>query len=250
MPELFLIGIGSGNPEHLTLAAIRRLREAELILIPRKGAEKADLAELRRAIRAEHAPDTPSVEFDLPRRDAARPDYRAGVDAWHAEIAGAWRAALAAHPGARKVALMVWGDPSLYDSTLRIARIAGLFEITVVPGLTAPQLLTAGHGIPLNAIGAPVLVTTGRRLRDEGWPAAAPDTAVVMLDGDCAFRHLDPAGISIWWGAFLGMPDQILRAGPLATAGPDIVAARAEARARHGWIMDTYILRRGADREA
>jgi precorrin-6A synthase len=250
MPELFLIGIGSGDPDHLTFAAAKRLGAADLVLIPRKGAEKADLAELRRALRDTHAPGTPTAEFDLPARDAAGPDYRAGVDAWHAEIAAAWRAAIGAHPEARRVALLVWGDPSLYDSTLRIARLAGRFEITVVPGLTAPQLLTAAHGVPLNAVGAPVLVTTGRRLRDEGWPPGAPDTAVVMLDGDCAFRHLDPEGVSIWWGAFLGMPEQILRAGPLAAAGPEIIALRAEARARHGWIMDTYILRRGPDRDA
>ncbi|TPE53490.1 precorrin-6A synthase (deacetylating) [Amaricoccus solimangrovi] len=250
MRDLFLIGIGSGDPEHLTLAAVRRLREADLVLIPRKGAEKADLAGLRRAIRDAHAPGIATAEFDLPRRDAARPDYRAGVDAWHAEIAAAWQAALLPHPEARRIALLVWGDPSLYDSTPRIARLAGGFRVTVVPGLTAPQLLTAGHAIPLNAVGAPVLVTTGRRLRDEGWPADAPDTVVVMLDGDCVFQGLDPADVSIWWGAFLGMPEQILRAGPLATAGPEIVALRAEARARHGWIMDTYILRRGADRDA
>ncbi|MFQ8429981.1 precorrin-6A synthase (deacetylating) [Amaricoccus sp. W119] len=250
MIDLSLIGIGSGNPEHLTLAAIRALGTADLVLIPRKGAEKADLAELRRAIRAEHSAGAATAEFDLPERDAARPDYRAGVDAWHAEIARAWQAAIGAHPDARRVALLVWGDPSLYDSTLRIARLAGGFNVTVVPGLTAPQLLTAAHGIPLNAVGAPVLTTTGRRLRDAGWPEDEPDTVVVMLDGDCAFRHLDPDGVSIWWGAFLGMPEQMLRAGPLATVGPEIVTARADARARHGWIMDTYILRRGTDREA
>lgn len=250
MIDLSLIGIGSGNPEHLTLAAIRALGAADLVLIPRKGAGKADLAELRRAIRAEHAAGAATAEFDLPERDVARADYRAGVDAWHAEIAQTWLTAIAAHPGARRVALLVWGDPSLYDSTLRIARIAGGFNVTVVPGLTAPQLLTAAHGIPLNAVGAPVLTTTGRRLRDAGWPEDEPDTVVVMLDGDCAFRHLDPDGVSIWWGAFLGMPEQMLRAGPLATVGPEIITARAEARARHGWIMDTYILRRGTDREA
>lgn len=247
MAELFLIGIGSGDPEHLTLGAIRRMREAGLILIPRKGAEKEDLAELRRALRAEYAPHVPVAEFDLPRRDGARADYAGGVRDWHAAIARAWAEAIARHPGADRVALLVWGDPSLYDSTLRIARIAGGFDVTVVPGLTAPQLLTAAHRIPLNAVGAPVLTTTGRRLRDEGWPERAPDTLVVMLDGDCAFRHLDPEGIAIWWGAFLGMPEQILRAGPLAEAGPDILATRAEARARHGWIMDVYLLRRSGD---
>jgi len=67
-----------------------------------------------------------------------------------------------------------------------------------------------------------------------------------MLDGDCAFRALDPGGVRIWWGAYLGMAHQILMAGALAEVGADILAARAAARARHGWIMDTYILRRAA----
>ena len=48
----------------------------------------------------------------------------------------------------------------------------------------------------------------------------------------------------IHWGAYLGMPQEIVIAGPLAEVGARIVAARTEARARHGWIMDTYLLRR------
>ena len=46
MIELSLVGIGSGNPEHLTLEAIRVLEEADLILLPRKGDEKTELADL------------------------------------------------------------------------------------------------------------------------------------------------------------------------------------------------------------
>jgi precorrin-6A synthase len=65
-----------------------------------------------------------------------------------------------------------------------------------------------------------------------------------MLDGACAFQTLDPTGVTIWWGAYVGMAEQTLRAGPLATTGPQIIAARAAARAAHGWIMDIYILRR------
>ena len=57
--------------------------------------------------------------------------------------------------------------------------------------------------------------------------------------------HLDPDGLAIWWGAYLGMANQILDAGPLAEAGPRIRARRAAARAAHGWIMDVYLLRRG-----
>ncbi len=65
-----------------------------------------------------------------------------------------------------------------------------------------------------------------------------------MLDGDCAFQHLDPTDVTIWWGAYVGMPQEITLAGPLAETGPRIVTARAEAREKAGWIMDVYVLKR------
>jgi len=66
----------------------------------------------------------------------------------------------------------------------------------------------------------------------------------VMLDGGAAFQSLEPAGVSIWWGAYLGMPNEILMSGALAEVGPRIIAARRAAREKHGWIMDSYILKR------
>lgn len=247
MFDLTLVGIGTGNPDHLTRQAIKALNEADLILIPRKGASKADLADLRRAICADVVvnPATQVVEFDLPVRDVANPDYLSRVDDWHDEIAKCWISALAAASGpSKRVALLVWGDPSLYDSTLRIAaRLNPAPQVTVIPGITSIQALCAAHAIPMNDIGAPVLVTTGRKLRDEGWPLGV-DTLVVMLDGDCAFQGLDPAGVSIWWAGYVGMAEEILFSGPLASAGPQIIAARAAARAAHGWIMDIYLLRK------
>ncbi len=243
MTSLTLIGIGTGNPEHLTLQAIRALNAADLILIPRKGPAKEDLADLRRQICAEVLTNPATLaEFDLPSRDPAIPDYRARVEAWHDAIAAAWSREIAARPAASNVALLVWGDPSLYDSTLRIAARLGL-PTTVIPGITSLQTLAAAHAIPLNEIGAPFLVTTGRQLRDHGWPACA-DTLVVMLDGDCAFQTLPPQGITIHWTAFAGMPQELSLSGPLAETGPQIIATRDEARARHGWIMDIYLLRR------
>ena len=71
--------------------------------------------------------------------------------------------------------------------------------MSVVPGITALQALTAAHAIALNEINAPVTITTGRTLRDHGWPQNA-NTIAVMLDGDCAFQHLAPEGVTIWWG--------------------------------------------------
>jgi precorrin-6A synthase len=249
MIDLSLIGIGSGNPDHLTLQAVKAINAADLILIPRKGETKADLAELRRSICAGvlSNPGARIAEFDLPQRAADHPDYRAGVDAWHDAIAAVWQQTIRDALGSEgRVALLVWGDPSLYDSTLRIAgRVARAMplRVSVVPGITSLQALTAAHAIPLNEIGAPFIVTTGRQLRDHGWPAGV-DTVAVMLDGECSFRSIAPQGVTIWWGAYVGMAEQIILSGPLAELSDRIAERRAQARADHGWIMDIYILRR------
>ena len=165
MIHLHLIGIGSGNPDHLTLQAIKALNAADLVLIPRKGESKADLAELRREICATFITNSLTLqeEFDLPQRDATNRDYGRGVEDWHDAIAAVWSETIARHPSARNVALLVWGDPSLYDSTLRIAARLDA-QVTVIPGITSLQTLTAAHAIPLNDIGAPVTITTGRQL--------------------------------------------------------------------------------------
>ncbi len=247
MQQIVLIGIGTGNPDHLTAQAVAALNSADLILIPRKGPEKSDLADLRHLILSRVLTHAVAVaEFDMPQRQATG-GYAPGVSDWHDAIAGQWQVAIAAHPGPRqRVALMVWGDPMLYDSTLRIAaRLQGAV-VSVVPGITSVQALCAAHAIALNEVAEPVLINTGRQLRDHGWPAAAPDTMVVMLDGECSFSALKPEGISIWWAAYAGMAEQILRAGPLERVGPEIVETRARARAAQGWIMDIYLMRRAS----
>ncbi|MEM7521351.1 MAG: precorrin-6A synthase (deacetylating) [Pseudomonadota bacterium] len=242
MTELWLIGIGTGNPLHVTLEGQHALRNATTVLIPRKGSGKEDLAHIRRAILKDVGAEARVIHFDMPERDAGLP-YQQRVEAWHDAIARRWQRALAqADPG--PTALLVWGDPGLYDSTLRIAaRLDPTPVVRVVPGITALQALTAAHAIPFNEVDGAVTVTTGRRLRARGWPQGAT-TVVVMLDGECSFQNIDPQGVEIWWGGFLGMPEQVLEAGPLATTAIKIVRTRAIARERHGWIMDTYLLRK------
>lgn len=70
MIEIDLIGIGTGNPDHLTGAAVKAMNTADVILLPRKGEAKSDLIDLRRTICAAvlSAP-VRVVEFDLPQRD-------------------------------------------------------------------------------------------------------------------------------------------------------------------------------------
>ncbi|WP_208353403.1 precorrin-6A synthase (deacetylating) [Pseudaestuariivita rosea] len=244
MTQLFLVGIGTGNPHHLTRQAHKTIAEADLILVPRKGDGKSDLADLRHQIVAGIRSDADHVitYFDMPRRGQDQP-YLEAVTAWHDEIAQIWAAKIAEHPPAQKIALLVWGDPSLYDSTLRIAaRLKPIPPITVIPGITSLQALTAAHAIPLNTLGGEIIVTTGRRLGDEGFPAN-DTTVAVMLDGTCAFQQFLGQDLHIWWGAYLGMPQQLLMSGALDDVCQNIVKIRNAAREDHGWIMDTYILR-------
>lgn len=259
---LTLIGIGTGNPDHLTRQALQAMRAADLILLPHKGEDKAELAALRQSLCDAVLADMPTpprvAGFDMPVRRSQGDDYLAQVDEWHAAITRCWQATMAQAladglqprqaEGPLHVALLVWGDPSLYDSTLRIAARMQPppVQVHVVAGITAVQALTAAHALAVNEIGQPFTVTTGRQLRDHGWPAGV-DTVVVMLDGQCSFTHLPPAlaqEVDIWWGAYVGMAQQVLDHGPLAEAGPRILATRAAARAQHGWIMDIYLLRR------
>jgi precorrin-6A synthase len=246
MITLSLIGIGTGNPDHLTAQASRALNRADLILLPRKGEDKSDLADIRHQILSQvlNRP-VPVAEYDVPKR-ADQHDYLAAVNDWHDAIAQVWSDTIAGHMQTGNVALMVWGDPSLYDSTLRIAARLPDLTVKVIPGITSLQALTAAHAIPLNTLAAPVIITTGRQLRDHGWPNGAT-TLAVMLDKGGAFTAIDPADTTIWWGAYVGMPEETLIHGPLAQVSDEILATRARLRAEHGWIMDIYLLRRGSD---
>ncbi len=248
MRTILVIGIGTGNPDHLTLEAVAALARLDVVFVIDKGTAPA-LLELRAEMLRRHArPDHRVIVIPDAERDRDPGDYGVAVDAWHAARAERIGAAIATELGDDGVgAFLVWGDPSLYDSTLRVldritAAGAVAFDRRVVPGISSVQALAAAHQVPLHAVGEPVLVTTGRRLAGDFGPDA-PDT-VVMLDGRLAFTEVDPDGVEVLWGAYLGTPDEVLVAGPLADVRDRIVAERTAARERHGWIMDTYLLRR------
>ena len=243
MRSIHVIGIGVGDPDQVTTQAIRALNDTQVFFAMDKGEAKSDLVELRREVcrRFITEPGYRFVELPDPVRDSGA-DYARTVADWHAARARLWANAIEAELQPDAVgAFLAWGDPSLYDSTLRILdEVARHIELSydVIPGVTAIQALTARHRIPLNDVGEPVLITTGRQLRAQ----ALSGSAVVMLDGDCAFLGCPPQ-TRIWWGAYLGTPDELLLAGTVGEVGERIAAVRAEARAQHGWIMDTYLLR-------
>lgn len=259
MRTIHVIGIGAGDPDYVTAQAVRALNDTQVFFAMDKGEAKSDLVALRREVcrRFIAEPGYRFVELPDPSRAAvpdppaasllpADGDYGRAVADWHAARERLWADAIETELGPDGVgAFLAWGDPSLYDSTLRIldevARHVDL-RYDVIPGITAVQALTARHRIPLNDIGEPVLITTGRRLRAQLAGGGLSGSAVVMLDGDCAFLNCPPR-TRIWWGAYLGTPDEILMAGTVGEVGAQIAGLRADARARHGWIMDTYLLR-------
>jgi precorrin-6A synthase len=240
---IHVIGIGAGDPDYVTAQAVRALNDTQVFFAMDKGEAKSDLVALRREVcrRFIAEPGYRFVELPDPVRDS-RPDYPGAVADWHAARERLWVNAIETELGPDEVgSFLAWGDPSLYDSTLRIldqvARHVDL-RYDVIPGITAVQALTARHRIPLNDVGEPVLITTARQLRAHGLSGSA----VVMLDGDCSFLTCPPQ-TRIWWGAYLGTPDEILLHGTVGAVGARIAEVRADARARHGWIMDTYLLR-------
>jgi precorrin-6A synthase len=254
--RIHVIGIGAGDPGYVTAQAVEALNDTQVFFVMDKGPRTRggrgadadhDLVALRREICARfiREPGYRFVELPDPERARAAPDgaaYRRAVADWHAARAQVWAEAIEAElePGGVG-AFLAWGDPSLYDSTLRILDAVATrvdIDYDVIPGITAIQALTARHRIPLNDVGEPVLVTTGRQLRDNGLSGSA----VVMLDGDCSFLGCPPH-TRIWWGAYLGTSDELLASGTVGDVGDTIAELRAQARARHGWIMDTYLLR-------
>jgi len=253
MRKLYAIGIGAGDPEHLTVQAIARLNRVDVFFVLDKGAEKGDLVRLRQEILARFVTRPHRVVLaEDPPRDRTPDDYRAAVADWHAARAAVYEQLLLSElPDGSTGAFLVWGDPSLYDSTIALieavlARGNVEFEYEVIPGISSISALVARHRTTMNQIGRSVQLTTGRRLAS-GWPEDVDDV-FVLLDAHTTFDRFASEGLHIYWGAYVGTPDEILLSGPLTPAlASQIRSARAAARERHGWIMDTYLLRRPAD---
>ena len=253
MRKVFVIGIGTGDPEHVTVQAVAALQRVDVFFVLDKGEEKAELLQVRKRICERYIPEHAFrfVEIPDPVRDPSEASYPTRVEAWHEQRAALIEQALATELSEPQCgAFLVWGDPALYDSTLRIldrvrARANVEFAHEVIPGIGALQLLAARHRIALNRIGAPLHITTGRKLaRDFAQFAGSGADFVVMLDGELAFKQIDPTDVEIYWGAYLGSASEILVSGKLAECAAQIEELRGRARSEHGWIMDTYLLRR------
>ncbi|MNG93291.1 precorrin 6A synthase [compost metagenome] len=247
MKDLLLIGIGPGDPRQVTYEAVDALRQASVFFVLDKGGDKDELVHLRKAILQRYRPEGGYrlVQVADPARDGQADDYLGAVQDWHRQRAALYAQLIEQEIGDGETgAFLLWGEPTLYDSTLRIlglVRERGVaLRLQVIPGISSVQVLAARHQVPLNRIGEPLTVLPGRRLAGQG----QIDNVLVMLDGQCAFARLDDPALMIYWGAYLGTADEVLIAGPLQAVKAQILEVRERERARKGWIMDSYLLRR------
>ena len=138
--RLYGIGVGPGDPELLTLKAVRLVAEAGVIAYPAPADGTDSMA---RAIAAPHIPagkteiviETPMVPGQFPANDV--------YDRYADEIANHLKAG-------RDVAVLCEGDPFLYGSFMYLfGRLAGDFPCEVVPGVSSLGACAARAGQPL-----------------------------------------------------------------------------------------------------
>ncbi len=223
------VGVGPGDPELLTLKAVRVLREADAVFVPvmDRPAAEGDAAPGRaEATVAAH------VSADRLRRLPFALDDRGGITArreraWDA----AARAVVAAFDGgARSVAFATIGDPNVYSTFGYLAHgvraLRPAVEVRTVPGVTAMQELAARSGVPLCegrepltllpataglALFADALAGPGTVVAYKGWRRHPELVAELRRQG-----RLDAAVL----GRALGLPGE--RIGPVDADADDL----------------------------
>lgn len=250
MKKILIIGIGAGNPEYVTIQAVNALNKVDVFFILDKGAAKEKLVEFRRDLCRRYVTGRQYrfLDAESPEWERHSADYPATIAKLNHDKQTLFERLVGeGMEDGECGAFLVWGDPTLYDSTIRIVEAIAregvhAIEYEVIPGISAAQALAAKYKTTLNRIGEAIEITTGRRIA-EGFPNDA-DSVVVMLDANNGFKRYVDQDIDIFWGAYIGTPDEILIAGKLKEVAGDIERIRAEARQANGWIMDTYLMRR------
>lgn len=169
--RLLGLGLGPGDPELLTLKAVRLLRQAPVIAYPlSEGATS-----LARAIAAPHLPSG-QVEIAIPLCMASeRAPGQGAYDLAAPKIADAL-------DSGRDVAVLCEGDPFFYGSFLQLfARLGHRYPTEVVPGVSSVMAAAARTGRPLSARGDRFCVLPAT-LPDEALrPAIAAAESVAIL---------------------------------------------------------------------
>lgn len=167
MSRLVGVGVGPGDPEHLTLKAVMRLQGADRVFVPETEAGGGEPGRAEQIV-ARHVAGERIERLRFSMRD---PEARAAN--W--DRAGAAIAPVLRADGTAAFATI--GDPNLYSTFAYVAEtVRGLVpgvEVETVPGITALQDLAARSGT--------VLAEGDERLALIPWPAG-PDRLREALD--------------------------------------------------------------------
>ena len=138
---LSLVGVGPGDPELLTLKAVRVLGEAAVAAYPATGESNAMALSIAEA---HLQPDALRLPVTIPM-SVDRAPAQAAYDAAAATILGHLDAG-------RPVAWLCEGDPLFYGSAMYLThRVAPHAPVVVVPGVTSLTAAAAAIGRPLAA---------------------------------------------------------------------------------------------------
>ena len=174
---LYGLGLGPGDPELVTLKALRLLRAAPVVAYP--AAEGGD--SFARGIVAQWLdPAQREIRIDFPMRPGPPP---------HGIYDGAAAALAGELDVGRDVAFLCQGDPFFYGSFAAIfSRLAARYRVSVVPGVSSLTACAAAAGMPLAQRDDSVTVIPATLPEDElARRLAAADTAAVIKLG----RHVE-----------------------------------------------------------
>jgi precorrin-2/cobalt-factor-2 C20-methyltransferase len=136
--RLFGLGVGPGDPELLTLKALRLLRAADVVAYPASEAG----ASFARSIVAgwlDRGQREIAIRFSMRAGPVPSAIYDAGAKAIAGEL-----------DRGHDVALICQGDPLLYGSFIELfARLSGRYKVEIVPGVSSISAGAAAARLPL-----------------------------------------------------------------------------------------------------
>ncbi|MCU4138378.1 MAG: Precorrin-2 methylase [Thermodesulfobacteria bacterium] len=240
--KVYLIGMGPGNLKYLTLEAVDLIKRLPLFLIPLKSSKKTYLTEKRKEILYKIRKDRnfKIVEIPFPERKRSF-QYKEAVTSWRRKKAEILIKVLQKE-STEEVGFIIWGDPSIYDGHIEIFKDVQKqipIEFEIIPGISAFQILSAKHKIPLTRIAGSLLFTTPRGLKKF---SEIKENTVVFLDNYESYRKFNQKDLKIYWGAYLGTEKEVLLSGRLSEVKEKIIELRRKLRKENGWIMEIYFL--------
>ena len=240
--KVYLIGMGPGNLKYLTLEAVDLIKRLPLFLIPLKSSKKTYLTEKRKEILYKIRKDQnfKIVEIPFPERKRSF-QYKEAVISWRRKKAEILIKVLQKE-STEEVGFIIWGDPSIYDGHIEIFKDVQKqipIEFEIIPGISAFQILSAKHKIPLTRIAGSLLFTTPRGLKKF---SEIKENTVVFLDNYESYRKFNQKDLKIYWGAYLGTEKEVLLSGKLSEVKEKLIELRRKLRKENGWIMEIYFL--------